>query len=903
MIDALKAFGSGKIVTLVGNAAALGSGGFVIGDTPCLVQVTSDIRTVHGGLVPSRSSATDNGTVWSGGGAANTRDATETSVMRYRGKFKVRVYRGTPEMLSHPVSIWATTDKSRQSMFLFGVNSLIRMWGEDQVLDLNGFKIHHHERPNRFAAFSVLVDLSDGHFAALSTKGAKNAHIYCSKGTGVLGRNNHFAIRGHFVDGLLIDNVISGEVGTLNNGSYFGTVILNKSSNIVVKDLQQVMVNKAVALSSAGLSFYNQLVNQELVFGFFETPSTWSSQIAPGVPKSDAYPWLKWEDIDVGSQDFFGNGKKSVYPVLKTADELKSSLTSGTNAEKLALAEKIVAALDAAKTAYSKSMKSADDVYIQVHTAFSRNHPAFNNGPGATGINIPHTTNALCVNPANDEGLRYPDSVGYGFRIGFSEEGVGPLADVAYEDQAGQPRLERGVKNIHIMDSSFKAMHLSPMEAVSLGVPGKGKMKTFNGMGLRPFGYHNSNSDVVSVASSLLHMSQAAMEQAAPGLRLEGHPVQEIQTTASISAQEQGLYKGNDIAEASLAMLEAIGLLRKYFPQSSQLLSGVDNSAIDIGILALRKSMMDAIDAKTASNIGVRGGYNGDIWGTDSAASGSGSLEVYPWYVKKDGSINIDKDTEWTVQQPGNPATPAQIKANRKLSQGYLAVAMPQPSDTLFRLEMVDAQTLRLVRTSDGQPVTYQQCADLLGFSVTSMGAPADMSAVVEYKLLRNLDGQNHVHKGAFGVRVDEAEEVSVSNCLIEDFETIESKAPTKYLGSRELQVQFGINSESEPESGVLDIHGVSINSCEYVEISDIVVKQLAAGQEVSGVEIRGKSEKVSVERVLAEELSGEKVIGLKVAPKTKEITLKDISASELSAEHSGLALEIEIESASVKLS
>jgi hypothetical protein len=917
MLDALKKFGTDKVITLAGNAQALGFGGFLIGDVSCMLKVTSDIRSIHGGIVPARpATAADAGVVWAGGGPDRTRNAVETATMQYRGKFKVKNYRGTPEMLNHPVSIWATTDKSRQSMFLFGVNSLIRFYGENVVLDLNGFRISHHERPNRFAAFACLVDLADGHFLGLSSKGAKNAHIFCSKGTGVLGRNNHFAIRGHLVDGLLVENVISGSAGTLNEGSYFGTAILNRSSNIVMKDVQQNMVNKAVALSSAGLSFYAQLVNQELLFGFFETVSSWNSLIAPSTPKSSAFPWLKWEDKSPSDPDTFGNGKKTPYPVLKTESELAASL--GVNSSKAA---SIFSALRAAQVSYSKSMKSADDMYIQVHTASSRNHPAFIQDSTATGLNIPHTTNAVVVNPSNSEGLRYPDSVGYGFRIGASEEGVGRLADAIFEDSTGLPRNERQVKNIHIADSSFKDMELSMMEAVSLGIPGKGLTKTFNGMALRPFGYSNSLSPAQGISASLILMSKKAIETASPASALEQKPVDSFDT-AGLAAQAanavisdtskhwtsekaHGLYKGNDVSEASLAAITAIGLLRKYFPQASQLLSGIDNSAVDVGILALRKSMLTAISAKTAAHVGLRGGFNGHIFGTDATAAGSGSLEIYPFMVSEDETISIDKDSEWQVQQVGNPATPAQIKANRRLSQGYTASVLPPRSSSIMRLKMISADEMALVRCDDmDTPVTYQECADLLDFQSTAIGAPASMTAPVRYKIVRNVDGQNHVHKGSFGVRMDEAQDCSITNVLVKDYSTEKSGPATRSIGSKSTQIEFNVNSESEPQSDVQKITGVSINACEDVEIYNVEIQDCIAGSEIFGVEIAGNSESVSIVEISGKNLTGpEKATVLRVAGKTSGVKVKEVSGESLSSSDSSLSPVVQIESATAKLS
>jgi hypothetical protein len=917
MMDALAKFATGKVLELQPGSAAMGFGGLIIGEVPCLAKVMGDFRSIHARIVPGRINTAGGaqlGTVWGGGGANNTRDAVELSILQYRGKFKIKNYRGTPEMLNHPVSIWATPDKSGLAQQLLGVNSTIRMYGDSQVLDLNGFKLEQHERPARFAGFHSLVDLSNGHFSGLTSKSAKNFHVYCSKGTGTLGRNNHFSIRGHFVDTGLIDNLISGIEGSIAGGSYFGSTLLNKSSNVVVKDMQQKMVNRAVVLSSAGLVWYAQLVMQELVFGYFETSASWESDIVPGIKRKDMYPWLKWELLDAGQTDTFGNGRKSVYPVLKTEGELATAL--GANSAKAA---RVLGALSDAQVAYAKSMKHADDVYIQSHTAFSLNQATTAVAGATSPLTITHVTNGVAMNPANDEGFRYPDSVGYGFRIGSAGEGVGPLADVAFLDQAGQPRLERGVKNVHVMDSTYSAMHLSPMEAVSLGVAGKGLTKTFNGMHLRPFGYVNSLSKAQGIASSMLLMSKEAMEEASPGLRLESKTVDQFDTAAKAVANApsagwtaktaHGLYKGNDIQEASLACLEAIALLKKYFATSptsapAALLAGVDNSAVDIGILALRRSMLNALSAKTAAHIGLKGGYNGDVWATDSAASGAGSIEIYPFFVSADGSVSKDKDTEWLVQQDGNTATPAQVKLNRKLSQGYLGVALPARADTIFRLKMIDATTMRLVKCDESDtPVTYQMCADLLDLTNASLSAPSDLSQIVEYKIARGIDGQNHRHKGAFGVRFDEAEECSVSNVRISDYETTDAGQPTQGLGSHEVQVSFGLEAEAEPETGVRDIRGVSINSCENISIEDIKIDASHAGDRIIGVEVRGKSEKVEIKGIIGDTLSGgEKAVVVRTVAGSLDLSVESVSASAISSDSPGKAVAVEIESERTKL-
>jgi hypothetical protein len=899
MMDALIKRASGKTVLLFTNDQSLLFGTVILGEVPCQLKLMGDhVNNIRNRIFPGFQAASTTLSDFDNKGAIHALPGyTEIESLSHRGFAKPANYRGDVEYLKDPVSIWSTTDASRQSIMLFGVNSEIRMWGKDQVIDLNGFRIGAHERPNRIAAFSSIIDLSDGHFSGLSTKGARNAHIYSSTGVGRLARNNHFGIRGHFVKGLLVEGITSGDSSTINQGSYFGTAIFNDSSEIVFKDVHQEMLNKAVANSSIALSHYAQLTNVEVLLGYFERPSTWNASGAA------ACPWMKWEDKAAADPDTFGNGKKTRFPVIKSVAELQ---TAGVPAAETA---KVRSALLAMQAAHRKSMKSADDTYIQVNTG----HNALNTNTGnqlpkhvAVGnpqlgmdslqrmvsVNqIPRSANLVAQNPRTSEGFRYPDSVSYGFRVGSSSEGVGPLAS------------SRGgtVQDIYILDCTFSGMHLAPMETLSIGVSGGGLMKTFNGNGLRPFGYTNSISDAASMAPAMLLVSKEEMESVVKASAAEAKPVDSFDTAAKAVAnyvaaggssawsakKASGLYKGNDVVEAGLAAVEAAGLLKKYFkaaaPQGQ--LSGADNSNVDIGILALRKSMMSALGAHTANHVGLKGGYQGDIFQDDGTYYGYG--EIYPWLEKTDGSPSIDKDV--ILGQ-------TKAREDRRQTVAYSAAQLPDLSDSLFKLKLKGADTLALVTADSETPVTYEQCSALLGFG--------SGTGPVEYKIVRNVDGQNHVHKGSFGVRIDSAAGFSVERVVIKDHDTKEAKDAVKSLGSDATQVAFGVNEESEPESGVLKIRGVSINGCTDGSIEDVLVADSKSGSMIAGVEIRGKSSDVSVENVRAEALEGrEKAVGLRVAAKTSEIEVKKARAVDLKGKNSGQALPVEIESEDCKVS
>ena len=931
MMDALKKRAAGKTVILAADDASRLYGTVILGEVSCQLKLTGDIvNSIRNSVFPGfQASNTTVAGVLNTGLVHALPGTVEQESLSHRGFPKPVNYRGDVEYLKDPLSIWATTDASRQSIMLLGVNSEVRMWGKDQVIDLNGFRIGAHERPNRVAAFSSIIDLSDGHFAGLSSKGARNAHIYSSTGVGRLARNNHFAIRGHFVKGLLVEGVSSGDSSTINHGSYFGTAIFNDSSEIVFKDVHQEMLNKAVANSSMALSHYAQLTNVEIMLGYFERPSTWATSGAL------ACPWMKWDSIAAGATDTFGNGKTTRYPVIKSASELSDSLAPAptplpatpTAAQQAAFnaakakkdqadldAQKIRSALLAMQAAHRKSMKSADDTYIQVNTGHNALNVAGANRAGLsmdtlqrmTSVNqIPRSANLIAQNPKTPDGFRYPDSVSYGFRVGSSSEGVGPLAS------------SRGgtVQDIYILDCTFSGMHLSPMETIAIAAPGKGFNKTFNGNGLRPFGYTNSQSDAASMAPATLLLSKEAIESVAKASVAEAKPVDSFDTAAKAVAnyvaaggssawtakKASGLYKGNDVVEAGLAAVEAAQLLKKHFtaagPQGQ--LSGADNSNIDIGVLALRKSMMQALGASTANHVGLKGGYQGDIFQDDGTYYGYG--EIYPWLVKEDGSVSIDKDIVispelYSGTDAEKVAKAASARADRRQSVAYSAALLPDLSDSLFKLKLVDSETLALVTADSETPVTYEQCASLLGFG--------SGSGPVTYKLVRNLDGQHHVHKGSFGVRIDSAAGFSVERVVIKDHDTKEAKDSIKSLGSDAQQVAFGVNEESEPESGVLKIRGVSINGCTDGSIEDVLVADSKAGSMIAGVEIRGKSSDISVESVRAEALEGrEKAVGLRVASKTSEITVKKARAVDLKGKNSGQALPVEIESEDCQVS
>lgn len=900
MMDALKKRAEGKTILLFSDDAALRYGTIILGEVSCQLKLMGNIvNAIRNAIFPGFQAANSTLNGVSNTGLVHALPGTiEQESLTHRGFAKPVNYRGDVEYLKNPVSIWSTADASQQPFMLFGVNSEVRMWGDSQVIDLNGKTIGAHERPNRIAAFNSIIDLSDGHFFGLSSKGARNAHIYSSTGVGRLGRNNHFSIRGHMVKGVLIEGIRSGDASTLNHGAYFGTAIFNEPSEVVLKDVHQEMLNKAVSNSSMALSHYAQLTNIEVALGYFERPSTWASSGAL------ACPWMKWEELAVGATDTFGNGKTTRFPVVKSEAELTAA---GVPSE---AAARVRGALLAMQAAHRKSMKSADDTYIQVNTGHNALNVAGANRAGLsmnssqqmTSVNqIPRSANLIAQNPLSSEKFRYPDSVAYGVRFGSTEVGVGALA------------TSRGgtVEDCYVIDSSFDGMHISPMEHLNIASDAAGIMKTFNGNSPRVFGYTNALSDAASMAPALLLMSKAAIEETVPASKLEAKPVDSFDTAAAAVAnytaaggssawtakKAHGLYKGNDVAEAGMAAVEAIALLKKYFTSAipKAQLSGLDNSSMDIGMLALRKSMLDAIDARTACHVGLKGGYQGDIF-QDSTGDYYGYGEIYPWWEKADGSESIDKDK--ILEQ-------AAARTNRRETTAYLAKALPDLSDSIFKLKLVSADTMALVTADSETPVTYEQCAALLGFG--------SGTGPVVYTIARNLDGQSHTHKGAFGIRFDQVRRAVASNCVVRDAKT-EAKAPVQSLGSEATQVALGVNPESRPESGVVDIHGVSLNGVTEALVEDVLVADSESRGSIFAIEVAGKSAEVVIDKARSESLTAgqggalrqpfgdQKVVGVRVLKGTSEVKVIKPRAEKLEAARSDLAKTVEIESEEVEL-
>lgn len=937
MIDAFRARASGKVVELYANDQCLRWGMIILADVPCMLRIMDDINSFHASIAPTFTGAVS-GLAGAPVVDPNVRGLVhslpgkvEIQAVTHRGLFKPHNYRGDADLLKNPISLWSHADKSRQSTSLLGVNSLIRMWGKDQVIDLAGRTVDVHERPNQFAAFSVIVDLSDSHFAGLSTKGAQNAHIFSSTGLGRLGRNNHFAIRGHFCRRVLVEGIQSGDQTAKNKGSYFGTAIFNDSSEIIFKDVHQEQLNHHVPRSSLGLSWYADLTVNEILFAKLETTTTWGT--------GANYPWLKWETgiPDGQASDIFGNGRKTLYPIIKSVAELEAAGLSNTNATE------VRNLLIAAQEAYRASAKNADDVYTQINVGHGANFVPLTNGRVERAEQMSRTTNLVVANPLNrSEGNMYPDSVSYGFRAGSTSEGVGNLASA------------RGgtAQEVYLIDCSFQKMALSMMEAVSIASDSFGLMKSFNGQALRPLGYSNSRNPVAGIAAASMHVSQAKLAElfsksdstkvsppSSPFVDSDLDTASKAfaNTNAATSNQAayttntyvtakdvNGLYKGHDILEASLATLTAVGRLAKHFTAAgpAATLSGLNNSNTDIGILAWRYSMMQALGADTACHVGLKGGYQGDLLDRTMATPNvTNDGELYPWFRSsaKTGSARLDGTQASTTivdKDSDYVAAAADPDRNREvITTGYLACPLPEPTDALFKFEfeLVDPTNefggvqMKLVHADSGDAVTYGECATLLGFDALGLNK-MDSAAECVYNLVENLDGQNHVHKGQFGIRFDQITDCGAIRCRVNALENGGFAPEVRMIASKETSEALGTTDPLRPGSKVNDAHGVSINGVTNCYLEDIEVTDLLTLGDVHGVEIQGQSKNVEVNGAKFTGLhAGEiypgadafslsnkigryynvgpqKSIGVRVSSNCTDVVVKNIVASEVTS-------------------
>ena len=574
MMDALIQRATGKVVELYSDDKCLDWGMIILGTTECLLRIMDNISFLPKNLFPVFQTSdilNNNNDVHnesSNGLVHSLIDKVEVYSLLQRGEYKSYNYKGDAQLLNNPISLWSQTDKSRMSTSTFGSNSFIRMYGKNQVVDINGKEISFHECTNIVAGFSTIITLSNGHFNSLTSQSCSNCFIYSSNGVGLLSRSNHFGIIGHRCNRILIENIQFGKIIAKNKGTYFGSIIFNDSNFIVAKNVIQEQLNHNITRSSLGLSWYSDLTMTEILFGKNIRVEDWNTY-------SNILVWLKWEDILPGEVDKYHNGKKTVYPVIKSINELEILIG-------LVGATLVYEYLKDSQEAYRASIKNADDHGIQIDIIHGRNFEPLTNNEILKGTQVPRTTNLVVANALNRMEMNmYADSVSYGFRTGKTESGTQNLA----KSLSINPN-----NDIYIMDCIFNEFSVSLMEAISI-VNDNGLLNALNGQSIRLFGYSNNRNPSAGVSSASMLLSSDYLAQvfnktearvlAPPSLpytiNVNGEYVLDTAKLAfdNLSLESQnlwgsslnlnGLYKGNDVLENSLSTITAIGILQKIF--------------------------------------------------------------------------------------------------------------------------------------------------------------------------------------------------------------------------------------------------------------------------------------------------------------------------------------------------
>ena len=964
MMNGLLTRGSNRVIELYNNDKCIQWGMIILGETECLLRIMDNIIFLPSNLFPIFQTSDINNNVHNEdakGLVHSLIGKVEQYSLYQRGEYKSYNYKGDAEFLNNPISLWSHKDRTGMSTSVFGSNSFIRMYGKNQVIDLNGKEIGIHECTNIVAGFSSVITLSDGHFNSITTKSCNNCFVYSSILGGIVSRSNHFGIIGHRCNRILLEGFDIGKdvLVAKNKGPYFGAMIFNDSNSIVCKTINHRQLNHDITRSSLGLSWYSDLTVTEILFGKNIRFQDWDLY-------SSLFPWLKWENIVPGTEDIYKNGKKTVYPVIKSISELSLIID-------LTGATLVYEYLRDAQEAYRASSKNADDHGIQIDTIHGRNFEPLINDEVVLGTQVARTTNLVVANALNREFMNlYADSTSYGFRCGKSESGTQNLAETLIPN----PNTD-----IYVFDSIFNEFSVSLMESISL-INNFGLMNALNGQSIRPFGYSNNRNPSAGIASSSMIMSsnyisnvfhstspsfiappsipyiiKANNDYALDTARLAFQNLNDNEKLSWVSPENlHGLYKGSDVLENSLATISAISILQKYFPNSSLILNGINNSNIDIGILAWRKSMMNSIQACSASNIGLYGGYKGDISDynlNQSTPNTEFNGEIYPWYISKnitniirqnvileiinneyqltftdsfntlkinelfDIDINgvlysskvnrlisstkiIIELTNISFQQPlntfilklvglrkDNTYTPSIIIDKDKdyfnavnktehlretITNPYIGSKIPLPGDFLYRfkIKMVDENIpeegcyLYLVKTNDfnqDQFVTYRECATLLGFEVVGKQT-VDLDTIVIYRLCHNLDGQNHTHKGAFGIRMDNLQFGACVNNFINQIESNGFSPEVNLIGNKTILTNLNVIQNLRPGTRVNDVHGISINGCSDIDIRNNNIDFISSLGNIYGVQIYGQSNNVNISQMNTNNLNAGLIYG-----------------------------------------
>lgn len=942
MMDALIQRGSKKVIELYADDYCLRWGTILLGTTECLLKIKDDINFVPYDLMPIYKTS-DNKEKYiydedTTGLVHSLENKIETYALYERGKYKSYNYKGDADFLTNPISLWAHTDISRLSTSIFGSNSLIRMWGNNQLLDLCGHELSIMENTNIVAGFSNIVNLSDGHFDDLSTRGCYNTFIYNSdvNNIGRLSRSNHFGIIGNKCKNILIENIHIGEEIAKNKGPYFASAIFNTSSSIILKNVIQEQLNHNLTRSGLGLNWYSDLTITEIILGKNIRSQEWNLY-------KDLYKWLKWEKCD--DKNYFNNGMKTIYPEVKTIDELSNDMHIDD-------AKRVYEYINNALNAYHASSKNADDQGIQIDILHNKNAEPLTNGKLLNGNQVSRTTNLVVANALNRTEMNmYPDSTSYGFRAGNTGKGVANLAKNKSDD------YNYINSDIYLIDCIFNELSVSLIESVNI-LNDNGFLSCLNDNNLKLFGHSNNRNPSAGIACSTMFLSceklnklfnnqgpsslpykilkQNSDEYALDTAKMAFNNLNENSKKTWITSENiQGLYKGNDIIEHSMAIITLMSMLQKVYPNSSHFLKNINNSHLDVGILAWRKTMLKALNASTASNIGLKGGYLGDISDYNSGQSTENTFfegEIYPWFysnkyiniikydilinncstkitfINKFHNLNIgdmikinlnnniilrkvikvisstkiivekikeyfDENKIYELEFKSNYKVPSIIidkdsdyfnacdKENHlreTVKKAYIATCLPENSDNILKLklDLIDKKNpekgtyLSLVRSLSEKNVTYRECAKIMGFEDVGKNKINNLDEYIYYSTSENIDGQNHSHKGAFGIRIDQIKDIGIYNCKITNIESVGFAQETNIIGNNNTLLQNDILQEWRKGTRINDIHGISINGCINTKIDKIENNNFSTLGNIYGLEINGESDNIDVNNI-----------------------------------------------------
>jgi hypothetical protein len=206
------------------------------------------------------------------------------------------------------------------------------------------------------------------------------------------------------------------------------------------------------------------------------------------------------------------------------------------------------------------------------------------------------------------------------------------------------------------------------------------------------------------------------------------------------------------------------------------------------------------------------------------------------------------------------------------VTNGYIGKTIPDPNFNLlrFKIKMLnntrpdDGALIYLVRCGDNnieQLVTYRECAQILGFDVVEKQV-VNLDNFVMYQLVHNVDGQNHTHKGTFGVRLDQVNSGAVINCNIGVTETVGFSQEVNLIGNITLMNKLDITQDLRPGTHVNDFHGVSINGCENILVKNTVVDTVEGLGNMYGVETYGQSNNVEITQVTCNNVNAGLIYG-----------------------------------------